>query len=205
MGRGNASEASYRHRLRGLLQATSGVEGLSRKGMLEPGLVSLLHRLWPLRTSELLHWPALPTPPCSDPRTSFLPCHSRARQGTLPSTSWASSRSKQAGVHAAPAPAPALPVGAGESSLQSTLPAPFERMSPMCVSTNFIQVCPKLRHQPQCPHQTKSGHALRLANINKDRWRPLEPVGRGRVTHLWDQERLSSGEAEEDHPWGEEN
>lgn len=146
----------HRHRLRGLLQATSGVEGLSRKRVLESGLVSLLLRLWPLRTSELLHWPALPTTPCSDPRTSFLPLSLKSQAGHsafyllgLPSL--------HAGVHAALA----LPVGAGESSLQSTLaPAPFERMSLMCISTNFIQVCPKLRHQPQCPHQTKSGHAF---------------------------------------------
>lgn len=32
----------HRHRLRGLLQATSGAEGLSRKRVLESGLVSLL-------------------------------------------------------------------------------------------------------------------------------------------------------------------
>lgn len=145
--------------------------------MLEPGLVSILHRLWPLRTSALLHWSALPTPTLHRPKNLF-PSPVTQQPGRAlcllpPGPPLAPSR------HACgPCPGPACR-RAGEPSLQSPSqpagraplpPALFERMSLMCISTNFIQFCPKLRYQPQCPHQTKSGHASCLAHINKDRW-----------------------------------
>lgn len=135
--------------------------------MLEPGLLSLLHRLWPLRHLSSYTGQHCPPQSCSDPRTSSLPLSLNSQAGHSafyllglpllhPDMHAALALALPVGEPGSPASrAPSQPAGRARSSS-----ALLGRTSPMCISVNFIQFC---------PHQTKSGCVLCLAYINKDR------------------------------------